>query len=255
MPVRKVIRIDEGKCDGCGQCATACAEGAIQIIQGKARLVSETYCDGLGACLGECPQGAITLEERQAGDFDPGAVTVHLAALAGENQPQPAAQFAACPGSASQAIERNSCAGARADRAHPGIPPHLSNWPVQLHLVPARAAFYEGADLLIAADCVPFAFADFHQQFIAGKKLLIGCPKLDDTSIYLNKLRQIFSLNNIRSIEIAIMEVPCCFGLFRLVQQALAECGKDIPLLMAKLGTHGEILQRSALPTDLPVIR
>jgi ferredoxin len=263
MPVRKVIRIDEEKCDGCGQCATACAEGAIQIIQGKARLVSETYCDGLGACLGECPQGAITLEERQAGDFDPVAVTAHLAALAGSDKPQtvphrpqPRAQSAGCPGSTSQAIERDSRARGKGDRAQGAeVIPQLSNWPVQLHLTPVCAPSFDGADLLIAADCAPFAFAEFHQQFIAGKKLLIGCPKLDDTSIYADKLRQIFSLNNIRSIEIAIMEVPCCFGLFRLVQQALAECGKDIPLLIAKLGIRGEILQRTPLPADLPVIR
>jgi ferredoxin len=248
MTVRKVIRIDEEKCDGCGQCATACAEGAIRIIEGKARLVSETYCDGLGACLGECPQGAITLEERQAEDFDPAAVEAHLARKHGPEKtrlsplgPVPAHHFAGCPGSASRSIERPAQApsASRPDRTDAQTP-QLSNWPVQLHLVPVQAPFYDGADLLVAADCAPFAYADFHNRFIAGKKLIIGCPKLDDVSAYAEKLRRIFSLNDIRSVEVVFMEVPCCFGLVRLVQEALALSGKDIPLSLVKIGIQGD---------------
>ena len=260
VAVRKVIRIDEEKCDGCGQCATACAEGAIQIIEGKARLVSETYCDGLGACLGECPQGAIAMEERNADEFDPAAVAAHMSKLSGKDKPQaPAAghmpHFAGCPGSATQSIRRTPAAASSGETGHhPQTAAQLSNWPVQLHLVPVRAPFFDGADLLIAADCAPFAFADFHRRFIAGKKLIIACPKLDDVSVYADKLREIFSLNDIRSVEIAFMEVPCCFGLVRLVQQALSESGKHIPLLAARLGIRGEALQLQELPDGLPVL-
>lgn len=261
MTARKVIRIDEEKCDGCGQCATACAEGAIQIIGGKARLVSETYCDGLGACLGECPQGAITLEERQAEDFDPAAVEAHLARKQGAEKtrlstqgPGPVPHFAGCPGSASRSIERpahiSSASGPESPAAQT---PQLSNWPVQLHLVPVQASFYDGADLLVAADCAPFAFADFHGRFIAGKKLIIGCPKLDDVSAYAEKLRRIFSLNDIRSVEVVFMEVPCCFGLVRLVQEALAQSGKEIPLSLVKIGIRGDSHQCPSLRT--PVVQ
>ena len=253
MAVRKIIRIDEEKCDGCGQCVPACAEGAIQVIDGKARLVSETYCDGLGACLGECPQDAIRIEERQAEEFDPAAVAIHLAGLsAKEKKPQSAIrefvahqEHSGCPGATSREISREPVAASDPGTdARPAAVSRLSNWPVQLHLAPVQAPFFNGADILIAADCAPFAFADFHEKFIAGKKLLIGCPKLDDSSAYVDKLTQILALNDIRSIEIAFMEVPCCFGLVSLVKQALDNCGSDIPLKLAKIGIRGELQQR-----------
>ncbi|MFH1572452.1 MAG: 4Fe-4S binding protein [Acidobacteriota bacterium] len=260
MPVRKVITVDEEKCDGCGQCVPSCAEGAIQVIDGKARLVSETYCDGLGACLGDCPQGAILLEERQADDFDPAAVEAHLARL--KQTPETPVHplrgnhgHSGCPGSLSQTIIRDREAE-QSPRPAPaaGLRAHLSNWPVQLHLVPVQAPYFAGADLLIAADCAPFAFADFHSQFLAGKKLIIGCPKLDDTSAYLDKLVQIFSLNDIRSVEVAFMEVPCCFGLVSLVQQAVSAAGKRIPVSLSKLGIRGDMLDKHEARSAFPLV-
>ena len=172
-----------------------------------------------------------------------------------DQTPQVSHGAAGCPGSASQSIRRD---GSQMAGNGPGGPPvtspQLSNWPIQLHLAPVQAPYFSGADLLIAADCAPFAFSDFHSRFIAGKKLLIACPKLDNTAAYAVKLREIFNLNDIRSVEIAIMEVPCCSGLLRLVQQAVAESGKTVPLSVARLGIRGEILQRRDLSADLPAI-
>jgi len=259
--IRNIIRIDEEKCDGCGQCALACAEGAIEVIDGKARLVSETYCDGLGACLGECPQGAITIEGREAAGFDAEAVTAHLSRLASgpvEQERGAAAEAGplafGCPGSLSRALHAGEpvlkSAGEPPAEAAPSL---LGNWPVQMRLVPVNAAYFEGARLLIAADCVPFAFADFHRQLLDGRTLLVGCPKLDDADFYRAKLAQIFGQNDIQSVDIAYMEVPCCFGLVRLVQLALEDCGKNIPLTLVKIGVRGEVLAHErALPLGLP---
>lgn len=237
--IRKIVRIDEEKCNGCGQCATACAEGAIAIIEGKARLVSETYCDGLGACLGECPQDAITIEGREAAAFDIEAVEEHLAhphAPTAGPEPLPCG----CPGTATRALERASGLDACLSEA---IPSQLGNWPVQLRLVPPTAPYLRGAKLLIAADCVPFAFADFHRTFLADRVLLIGCPKLDDAAFYRQKLALIFRDNDIQSVDVVHMEVPCCFGLVQLVAQAAAESGKAVPVSVTKIGIRGEILE------------
>lgn len=247
MAVRNVVRIDEEKCDGCGQCAAACAEGAIEIVDGKARLVSESYCDGLGACLGECPQDAITIEQRDAAEFDEEAVKEHLAGkpLMAE-EPAPAA----CPGSASRSIDRCEIIDMEGE---PGekttVPSQLGNWPVQLKLVPTKAPYFEGADLVIAADCVPFAYADFHRKFLRDKVLTIGCPKLDSAEFYRKKLAQIFASNDLKSIEVVYMEVPCCFGLVHLVHESLKETGKDIPLTLTKLGIKGDILETLEVKT------
>ena len=249
--LRKIVRIDEEKCDGCGQCATACAEGAIQIINGKARLVSETYCDGLGACLGECPQGAITIEEREAAVFDEEKVKQHLARTQQAEERQKQHLKAAkdelpcgCPASASRMIDRSRNAQAESGHAWTGpIESELINWPVQLKLLPLQAPYFQDAHLLIAADCVPFAYPDFHRRMLAGHTLLIGCPKLDETELYLEKLTEIFRRNDIQSIEVAFMEVPCCFGLVRLVQMALQASGKDIPVAFTKVGIRGEVLE------------
>ncbi len=240
--LRKIIKIDEEKCDGCGQCVPACVEGAIQIIDRKARLVSEQYCDGLGACLGECPQGAITIEERVAEEFDERAVEWHLAKdVVDEASPYPgAARVAGCPGAVAFALDQPA--------PHQPValsPSRLGNWPVQLRLVPVQARYLHGARLLIAADCVPFALGDFHQRFLAGHVLLVGCPKLDDADFYRNKLSQIFATNDIQSVDVLHMEVPCCFGLVRLVQLALEDSGKQIPLKVTKIGIGGEILENS----------
>lgn len=245
MALRDVVKIDEEKCDGCGQCANACAEGAIQIIDGKARLVSDSYCDGLGACLGECPQGAITIEKREAAEFDEEAVKEHLA---GQPAPGAPAAPAACPGSTPRELERCQLVDLEGEPETAASASMLGNWPVQLKLVPAEAPYFKDADLLLAADCVPFAFADFHRRFLAGKVLLIGCPKLDSADFYLRKLTEIFERNDIRSVEVVYMEVPCCFGLVHLVHQALKNSGKEIPLKLLKVGIRGDLVETVEAP-------
>lgn len=250
MPKRKIIRIDEEKCDGCALCVSACHEGAIRIVDEKARLVSEVYCDGLGDCLGECPQGAITIEEREAEPFDEEAVKRHLAQQADKPSAQPAEAPApvdpprGCPGMLSRMLQQP-----RPDNAQEGesntsdMPSQLANWPVQINLVPVTAPYFDGARLLIAADCVPFALADFHQRFLAGRILLIGCPKLDNAEHYREKIAEILQRNAVQSVEILHMEVPCCFGLVRLVQLAFEDAGMGVPLTITKIGLRGEILE------------
>ena len=244
---RNIIRIDEDKCDGCGQCVTACAEGAIEIIDGKARLVKESYCDGLGACIGECPQGAITIEERVVEAFDPVAVEQRQAALVREQaQPQePSLGEFRCPGALSQ---QRMPAPTPFDGGAGETPSTLTSWPVQLRLVPTTAPYLKGAKLLIAADCAPFAFADFHRRLLHGRILLIGCPKLDDGDFYLNKLVEIFRRNDIESVDIAFMEVPCCSGLVRIVEQAIHEAGATLPVKLVRIGIHGDICEEISIP-------
>lgn len=267
--LRRIIRIDEEKCDGCGQCADACAEGAIQIIGGKARLVSESYCDGLGACIGECPRGAITIEEREASEFDAEAVKQHLAQQSPDHPGEAAhdqreskskrdaaftgkipvpAEGHVCPGSLAQMLRPNAAiAGAAGGSRSETTPSSLSNWPVQIRLVPTRAPYFQDAHLLIAADCAPFALADFHRRLLGGKILLIGCPKLDDAQLYREKLAEILRQNDIRSVEVAHMEVPCCFGLVQIVRFALQDSGKQIPLTLTKIGIRGAIQDSKTL--------
>ncbi len=255
MAVRQIITIDEGKCDGCGVCVFACAEGAIQVIDGKARLVSETYCDGLGACLGECPQDAIHMEEREAAEYDETAVENHLnrlnaASLPKASHPNPELQQIhtgqSCPGSAMRTFGVSATTAAMAVDSASGLQQQsqLRNWPVQLYLAPTQAPYFDKANLLIAADCVPFALANFHGQFLAGKTLLIGCSKLDNVELYLTKLTEIFAGNDIKSVEIAFMEVPCCFGLMQIVLRALQNAQKNIPVALVKIGLRGEILEK-----------
>jgi len=238
MQKRQIIKIDEEKCDGCGQCASACAEGAIQIVDGKAKLISESYCDGLGVCIGECPQGAISIEQRAAQEFDPEGVKRHLAAA--EDQKLPCG----CPSTMTQKLEPGK--GVETDSENQYIatePSQLGNWPVQIRLVPTTAPYLQGAKVLIAADCVPFALADFHRRLLTGRVLLVGCPKLDDAELYCQKLTELFRDNDIQSVEVAYMEVPCCLGLVRLVSKALAQCGKDIPFSTTKVAIRGEVLE------------
>jgi Fe-S-cluster-containing hydrogenase component 2 len=249
---RKIIKIDEEKCNGCGLCVPACAEGAIQIIGGKARLVSETYCDGLGACLGECPTGAITIEEREAEQFNQAAVEAHLARQAQEKKAGPALTghgFQGCPGSLSRMLPVEEPTHEEPDDFE-STPSRskLGNWPVQLKLAPLSAPYFQAAKLLISADCVPFAHADFHREFLAGKIVLIGCPKLDDPAFYRRKLAEIFMRNRISSIDVLIMEVPCCFGLANLVEEALNESGKEIPITYTTVGISGEVLDKRTSP-------
>jgi len=240
MVLRSIVRIDEEKCNGCGLCIIACAEGALRIVDGKAKLVSDKYCDGLGACLGECPEGAITIEKREAHEFDEEAVEHHLKA----EQPVPTVQHAhpthqSCPSAKVMHFERDV-----AEKETVNTPEKresmLSQWPVQLTLLPPNAPFFEDADLLIAADCVPFAYANFHNDFLKGRTLVVGCPKLDNATFYKEKLTEIFKRSNIRSVTVVNMEVPCCFGLHRLVKEALDSSGKVIPLRQEIIGIKGD---------------
>lgn len=244
--VREIIEIDEEKCDGCGQCIPACAEGALQIVDGKARLVKDIYCDGLGACLGECPQGAIEIIEREAEPFDEEAVAEHLGRFENNTAEEPDEECSICCGStltrdiaAGQGEKDQSILTLSAEAPAPEA--ELSHWPVQLHLVSPQSRFLQGVDLLIAADCVPFAHADFHRNFLAGRSLVIGCPKLDDVEAYQQKLEKIFKENDLKSITLLHMEVGCCFGLSRLVKAALKAAGAEIPLEEIIIGIDGSV--------------
>ncbi len=238
--IRKIVEIDEDLCDGCGLCASACAEGAIRIVDGKARLVSDSYCDGLGACIGECPQDAITIVERDADEFDEAAVEHHLAATERGGAESGDTLACGCPGS----MVRELPAGAETvEDETASVPSQLRNWPVQMHLVPVNAPYLRGASLLLAADCVGFASPDFHRGFLKGKTLIVGCPKLDDAALYRDKLAAILRENDVRDLTVAFMEVPCCFGLVNLASQAVADSGKDIPLYTVKVGIEGEVLE------------
>jgi ferredoxin len=237
---RKIIKIDEEKCDGCGNCVPACSEGALEIVDGKARLVSEVYCDGLGACLGECPQGAITIEEREAEEFDLEAAERHLA----QREKVEVEGFTGCPGAASRMLDPSKVEPVTGSDA--AGPSQLGNWPVQLKLVPVRAAYFDGGKLLIAADCTAFAFGDFHRRLLAGTTLLVGCPKLDDADLYRRKLAQILIQNDVGEVEVVYMEVPCCHGLVGLVQRAIEDSKKTIPLALTKIGVKGDVLETKA---------
>lgn len=219
MAKRKIIKIDEDKCNGCGLCIPNCQEGALQIINGKAKLIKESFCDGLGACLGHCPQGAISIEEKEAEEYK---------------------EECACPG-AKITDFRNTQEARKPDKNSPGsMQSQLSHWPVQLKLVPAFAPFLNESDLLITADCVPFAYAGFHEDLLRGRVLLVGCPKFDDLKLYQEKISQIIQNNKIKSITYARMEVPCCFGLVNIIKAAILESKKEIPFKEAVISIKGE---------------
>lgn len=231
MAKRKIIKIDAEKCNGCGLCIPNCHEGAIQIIDKKARLVSDSFCDGLGACLGYCPQGAISMEEREAEEFDQKKTR--------ENIVKHLHSPSSCPGSKVMDFRQTHDAGG-GKRGITKEPSQLKTWPVQIMLIPPNAAYLKDADLLIAADCVAFAYADFHQDLLKDKVLLVGCPKLDDIALYQEKLTQILKSNNIKSITCAHMEVPCCFGLVNMVKSAISSSSKDIQLKDVTISIKGE---------------
>lgn len=253
MAKRNIVRIDEDKCNGCGLCVPSCQEGAIRIIDGKARLVKDSYCDGLGACLGDCPQGAITIEERDADEFDPVAVEHHLQSLRHQASPHPSDHptvHQGCPGTLARMFApAQDIADESAAEVGAPLASRLGNWPVQLTLLPIQAPYFADVDLVIAADCVPFAFADFHRRFLGSKTVAIGCPKLDNAGAYMEKLAEIFRRNEIRSVHVVHMEVPCCFGLVQLVRMALDQSGKDIPLDLTKIGIHGTIVNSTTVPS------
>jgi NAD-dependent dihydropyrimidine dehydrogenase PreA subunit len=232
---RKIIRIDEEKCDGCGLCVPSCAEGAIRIVDGKARLVAEKYCDGLGACLGECPQGALTVIDAEADPFDEEAAKEHVGA-GGKTLP------CGCPSALMQTFApQTGCDRANVPVVQPGSGlSALMHWPVQIRLVPPSAPFLRGADLLVAADCTPVAYPRFHEELLRGKTVLLGCPKFDDAEEYVKKFAAIFETAAIKSVTIAVMEVPCCQGLPVIVRKGMALAGKEIPFEVVVISTRGE---------------
>jgi ferredoxin len=249
---RKIIKIDEEKCDGCGLCIPSCPEGALQIIDGKAKLVKESFCDGLGACLGECPLGALTIEEEEVEEYDEEGVIAHIkeespellekhlkhlkehAHELPEYHSHP--KITSCPSAQMLHWERHE-----AVKPEVRISSELRQWPIQLHLVPPHAPYFQNADLVLVADCVPFAYANFHLDFLKGKAIAIGCPKLDDIGAYVNKVTQILESSDVKSLKVVYMEVPCCYGLVHVAREALRKSGKDIPLETVMVGIRGEI--------------
>ena len=232
--IRKIIMIDEDKCNGCGLCVSACHEGAIGLVDGKAKLLRDDYCDGLGNCLPVCPTGAITFEEREAAEYDEAAVK------AGMEQKQPDTLACGCPGTHSKAIEREACCE-QAQQQTASAQTHLNQWPVQIKLVPVNAPYFDNANLLVAADCAAYAYGNFHAEYMKNRITVIGCPKLDEGD-YSEKLTAILKQNSIKSVTIVRMEVPCCGGIENAVKTALQNCGKMIPWQVATISTDGNIL-------------
>lgn len=229
--IRKIISIDEEKCNGCGACAEACHEGAIGMVNGKARLLRDDYCDGLGDCLPTCPTGAITFVEQEAAAYNEVAVKAHQAAKAGTLP-------CGCPGTQSRQIQREETACATPTGPQPS---RLSQWPVQIKLAPVNAPYFNGVKLLVAADCTAYAYGNFHEDFIRGKATLIGCPKLDSVD-YAEKLTAILANNDIQSVTVVRMEVPCCGGIEQAVKTALQKSGKFLPWQVVTISTDGRIL-------------
>jgi ferredoxin len=245
---RKIIEIDEGLCSGCGECATACAEGAIRIIDGKAKLIAETYCDGLGACLGQCPEGALTIKERESDEFDPAAVEEHLKAEGSPSGHIEQVMACGCPSQNIEVFPASMLARGKAVRDDGGeVPSALTHWPVQIRLIPPSAPFLQNADLLIAADCTPLAYAGFHRDLLPGKVVMLGCPKFDDAEEYVEKFTEIFKTAGIKSVTVVDMEVPCCSKLPMLVIRAVSLSGKAIPLEEIIISRRGAMLQKRAV--------
>lgn len=233
--IRKIIKIDEDKCNGCGICAKACHEGAIVMVNNKAKLLRDDYCDGLGDCLPVCPTGAITFEEREAAAYDEAAVMEHM------EKKKSAPLGCGCPGSHSKSIQRNENT---TEDTTQGVPTktHLNQWPVQIKLVSPHARYFSEAHLLVAADCAAYAYGNFHSKFMKKKITIIGCPKLDDGN-YAEKLTEILKINEIKSVTVVRMEVPCCAGIETAVKNALRDCGKIIPWQVVTISTDGKIVE------------
>ncbi len=241
--VRKIIEIDEELCDGCGNCVPGCAEGALQIIEGKARVVSDIYCDGLGACIGECPTGALRIIEREALPFDEKAVERHL-----DKKEWPVLPCG-CPSTNIQTFETiTSCQEANrpAHIGESGGESSLTHWPVQIRLVPANAPFLERADLLVLADCTAVASPTLHRDLMSGKVVMMGCPKFDDVQDYIKRFADIFRTADIKSVTTVIMEVPCCSGLPMIVKEGMERAGIEVPIEEVVLSTRGRITKRTA---------
>lgn len=246
MMKRNIVRIDEEKCNGCGICIPSCAEGALQIVNGKARLIADKLCDGLGACLGDCPQNALIIEEREADEFDEAAVHHHLEQQKEQTTAHVHEPFGCgCPGSMARTLTAKKEAAPVASQSETSS--ELGQWPVQLKLVNPAAPYFKNADLLVAADCVPFAYADFHRNFLKGRAVAIGCPKLDDAMPYVDKLAEIIRRNNLRSITVAHMEVPCCNGLVSIVREAVRRSGSNVSVETVQISLDGHINTKQKL--------
>ena len=239
--MRKIIEIDDELCDGCGECVPSCAEGAIEIIDGKARIVADKYCDGLGACMGECPNDALRIVEREAEDFDEEAVEVYLKEKGNKPEQAEPSISQGCPSTQVQTFIPSA-----ADAGKIPTDSQLSHWPIQINLIQPSAPFLKGADLLVAADCTPAAFPGF-QDLLKGKVVMLGCPKFDDVQEYINKFTQIFKTAEIKSITSLIMEVPCCSGVPVILKRALDASGKNIPMEQIVISTRGALLDRRAV--------
>ena len=243
MALRNIVKIDEEKCNGCGLCVNACAEGAIKIIDGKARLVSEIYCDGMGACLGHCPEDAITIEKREAVDFDEEATNAYLTE---EKNAQAQTDFV-CPGMAAKQLKTKAVPD---DTTLDGaVPSQLGQWPVQLKLVSPHAPYFVNADLLLVADCVPFAMGDFHNRFLKEHNIAVGCPKLDNVEFHIEKLAAILKANKLNSLTVIHMEVPCCSGLTHIAKQAIAKCNMDMTFEDVTINLQGNVKQTETIKT------
>lgn len=238
MAMRNIIHIDEQKCNGCGNCVVDCAEAALQIVNGKAKLVKELYCDGLGACIGGCPTGALTVIRREADAFDEAATERHIHEAKKKEEP------CSCPGT--RTVDFTEIKAGRHGVSE--TKPELTNWPIQLKLAATAAPYLNGADLLVAADCAAFSTINFHSRFIKGKKVVIACPKLDDSQFYFEKLTEMFAQNSIKSVSVVRMEVPCCGGLAYIVKQAIEKSGKEVPYSEVVIGIKGDILNEGKAP-------
>jgi Fe-S-cluster-containing hydrogenase component 2 len=239
---RKIIKIDSELCDGCGLCVPSCAEGAIQIIDGKAQLMAEKYCDGLGACLKGCPNDALEIIEREAEDFDEAAVEEHLKKSETSKAPAQTSLPCGCPSTQLQTFMQSDPSHQAKQPRFQGNPTSaLGHWPVQIKLVPPTAPFLKGADLLVVADCAPLAYPNFHQDFLKGRVVMMGCPKFDDVQEYIQKFADIFKTADIKSITTVVMEVPCCAGLPFIVRKGLEASGKKIPLEEKVISIRGEL--------------
>lgn len=251
MVKRKIVHINEEKCNGCGLCIPNCAEGALQIVDGKARLVTDKYCDGLGACLGHCPMDAIEIIEREADEFDEKAAEAHLQKMNMESQASEKHEThhhnGGCPGSRVMSIRNEAKSegpSIETGDIQLSIKPQLRQWPVQLKLVPYNAPYFDGSHLLVTADSVPLAYADYHLGLLKGKNVVVGCPKLDDVDYYTGKLTDIIKNNDIKSVTVAYMEVPCCSGMVWAVNKAVETSGKDVPVKQVEIKIDGSIKER-----------
>lgn len=242
---RKIIKIDEERCDGCGLCVPSCAEGAIEVVDGKAKVISEKFCDGLGACLGECPNNALHIEERVAEEFDEGAVEKHLCAEKEQTPTELPILPCGCPSTQIRTfVPQNACSNANEPSIHTSSSPSaLGHWPIQIRLIPPSAPFLKHADLLVIADCAPVAYPALHRDFLKGKAVMMGCPKFDDVEGYVEKFTEIFKIADIKRVTVLDMEVPCCSSLPQIVRKSMEAAGKQIPLREVVVTSRGEIME------------